>query len=83
MTWEYQHRGYRVIFSDDESSADIYLADELVQTVQATYRVVWNGDEATQEADVTAMVAAIRWINQDIRAVRETAAPLPTTSEAT
>jgi len=68
MSYEFTHRGYRLIFDNDELSAAVSLegGGDVLYIAREHDEVEWHGDEANQST-VTALVDAIRWIGQDAR----------------
>lgn len=83
MSYEFTHRGYRLVFENDESAADIFLDGAKVHTATETVTEEWHGDERVQ-VDVTTLVNAIRWISADIKARKAAvAAPAPQSTATT
>lgn len=77
MSYEIEYRGYKLVFENDESAADIFLDGELAHTVTETYKLEWDDDDARQVVDTTSLVLAIRWVTADIKARKEAAKNSP------
>jgi len=78
-SYEFEHRGYRLVFSADEKSCDISQNGVVLTTVRECSEIAFSGDEAV-ESTVTSLVAAIRWIGQHIKGcvTADAQAPSPT-----